>query len=48
MRAAAAKVFLAVQGVGGEQDAPHAEGPDQGLRRRDLLGHGADLLVRQA
>src|SRR5215217_332242 len=46
-RAALAKVLLAVQGVGGEQRSPHAELPDQGLRRRDLLGRGADLLVRQ-
>src|SRR4051794_40723320 len=46
-RAALAKVFLAVEGVGGEQDAAHAEGLDQGLRRRDLLGRGADFLVRQ-
>jgi hypothetical protein len=36
-----------VQGIGGEQDAAHAEGLDQRLRGRDLLGRTADLLVRQ-
>ena len=46
MFAALAKVFLAVQGIGGEQDATHAEGPDQRLRRRDLVAFG-DLLVGQ-
>ena len=44
--AAAAKVFLAVQGVGGEQDAPQAQPPDQRLRRRDLVALD-DLLVGQ-
>ena len=42
--AAQAKVFLAVQGVGGEQDAPQAQPLDQRLRRRDLVALG-DLLV---
>ena len=42
--AAAAKVFLAVQGVGGEQDAAQAQPLDQRLRRRDLVALG-DLLV---
>src|SRR3954447_17897284 len=44
--AVAAKVFLAVQGVGGEQDAPQAQPLDQRLRRRDLVAPG-DLLVGQ-
>jgi hypothetical protein len=44
--AAAAKVFLAVQGVGGEQDAPQAQPLDQRLRRRDLVALD-DLLVGQ-
>jgi hypothetical protein len=44
--AAAAKVFLAVQGVGGEQDAAQAQPLDQRLRRRDLVALG-DLLVGQ-
>jgi hypothetical protein len=47
VRAAAAKVFSAVQGVGGEQGAAHAELLDQGPRRRDLLGRGTDLPVGQ-
>jgi hypothetical protein len=47
VRAAAAKVFLAVQGVGGEQRSPHTEGLDQGLNGRDLVRRVADLLVRQ-
>jgi len=42
--AAVANVFLAVQGVGGEQDAAQAQPPDQRLRRRDLVALG-DLLV---
>jgi hypothetical protein len=42
--AAQANVFLAVQGVGGEQDAPQAQPLDQRLRRRDLVAPG-DLLV---
>ena len=41
-----AKVFLAVQGVGGEQDAPQAQLRDQRLRRRDLVALG-DLLMGQ-
>jgi hypothetical protein len=44
--AAQAKVFLAVQGVGGEQDAAQAQPLDQRLRRRDLVAPG-DLLVGQ-
>ena len=47
MRAALAKVFSAVQGVGGEQGAPHAEVLDQRLGGRDLVGRAADLPVRQ-
>ena len=43
---AAAKVFLAVQGVGGEQDAAQAQLLDQRLRRRDLIAFG-DLLMRE-
>src|SRR4051812_9413968 len=43
---AQAKVFLAVQGVGGEQDAAQAQPLDQRLRRRDLVALG-DLLVGQ-
>ena len=35
-----------MQGIGGEQDATHAEGPDQRLRRRDLVAFG-DLLMSQ-
>src|SRR4051812_6302828 len=42
--AAMAKVFLAVQGVGGEQDAAQAQPLDQRLGRRDLVALG-DLLV---
>ena len=44
--AAQAKVFLAVQGVGGEQDAAQAQLLDQRLRRRDLVAL-SDLLVRE-
>jgi hypothetical protein len=44
--AAAAKVFLTVQGVGGEQDPPQAQLLDQRLGRRDLVALD-DLLVRQ-
>ena len=44
--AAATKVFLAVQGVGREQDAPQAQLLDQRLCRRDLVALG-NLLVRQ-
>ena len=44
--AAAAKVFLAVQGVGREQDAAQAQLLDQRLRRRDLVAFG-DLLMRE-
>jgi hypothetical protein len=40
------RFFLAVQGIGGEQDATHAEGPDQRLGRRDLVAFG-DLLMGQ-
>ena len=47
MRAAAAKLFLTVQRIGGEQDASHPEFLDQGLDGRDLLGSVADLPVRQ-
>src|SRR3954468_4977333 len=43
---AQAKVFLAVQGVGGEQRAAQAQLLDQRLRRRDLVALG-DLLVGQ-
>jgi hypothetical protein len=43
---AQANVFLAVQGVGGEQDAPQAQLADQRLGRRDLVAPG-DLLVGQ-
>src|SRR3954466_5241383 len=43
---AQANVFLAVQGVGGEQHAPQAQLPDQRLGRRDLVAPG-DLLVGQ-
>src|SRR3954453_3604820 len=43
---AQAKVFLTVQGVGGEQHAPQAQLPDQRLGRRDLVAPG-DLLVGQ-
>jgi hypothetical protein len=46
-RAALAKVFLAVQGVGGEQGAAHAKGLDQGLGGRDLVRRVANLLVGQ-
>src|SRR3954447_19094698 len=42
--AAMAKVFLAVQGVGREQDAPQAQLLDQRLPRRNLVAFG-DLLV---
>src|SRR3954471_11647846 len=42
-----AKVFLPVQGIGGEQDPAYAEGLDQRLRGRDLLGRATDLPVRQ-
>src|SRR3954447_581187 len=44
--AVAAKVFLAVQGVGREQDAAQAQPLDQRLGRRDLVAPG-DLLVGQ-
>src|SRR4051794_11911930 len=44
--AVAAKVFLTVQGVGGEQDAAQAQPLDQRLGRRDLVAPG-DLLVGQ-
>jgi hypothetical protein len=44
--AAQAKVFLAVQGVGGEQDAVQAQPLDQRPGRRDLVALG-DLLVGQ-
>src|SRR5215213_253660 len=44
--AAAAKVFLAVQGVGGEQHAPHPEFLDQGLGGADLVAL-IDLLMGQ-
>src|SRR3712207_4959770 len=44
--AAAAKVFLAVQGVGGEQHAPYPEFLDQGLGGADLVAL-IDLLVGQ-
>ena len=44
--AAAAKVFLAVQGVGREQDAVQAQLLDQRLGRRDLVALG-DLLMGQ-
>jgi hypothetical protein len=44
--AAAAKVFLAVQSVGGEQDAAQAQLLDQRLHRRDLVAFG-DLLMGQ-
>src|SRR5215218_2724432 len=44
--AAAATVFLAVQGVGGEQHAPHPEFLDQGLGGADLVAL-IDLLVGQ-
>ena len=47
MRAALANVFLAVQGVGGEQGAAHAELLDQGPGGRDLVRRVADLPVRQ-
>jgi hypothetical protein len=43
---AAAKVFLAVQGVGREQDAVQAQLLDQRLGRRDLVALG-DLLMGQ-
>ena len=43
---AQANVFLAVQGVGGEQDAAQAQLPDQRLDRRDLVALG-DLLMGQ-
>src|SRR5256885_626139 len=43
---AQANVFLAVQGVGGEQRAAQAQLLDQRLRRRDLVALG-DLLVGQ-
>src|SRR5215212_4682098 len=43
---AQANVFLAVQGVGGEQDAAQAQPLDQRLGRRDLVALG-DLLVSQ-
>jgi hypothetical protein len=46
VRAAAAKVFLAVQGVGGEQDAAQAQPLDQRPGRRDLVALGG-LLVGQ-
>src|SRR5205085_8546912 len=45
-RAALAKVFLAVEGVGGEQDAAQAQPLDQRPGRRDLVALG-DLLVGQ-
>ena len=44
--AAMAKVFLTVQRIGGEQDAPQAKLLDQRLRRRDLVAV-RDLLVGQ-
>lgn len=47
MRAALAKLFLTMERVGGEQDAPHAERLDQGRHGRNLVGGVADLLVRQ-
>src|SRR3954451_15098152 len=43
---AQANVFLAVQGIGGEQHAAQAQLLDQRLRRRDLVALG-DLLVGQ-
>ena len=46
MAVAQANVFLAVQGVGGEQDAPQAQLLDQHLGRRDLVAFG-DLLMGQ-
>src|SRR5215213_8160480 len=42
----ASLVFLTVQGVGGEQDAPQAQLSDQRLGRRDLVALG-DLLMGQ-
>src|SRR5215213_7136879 len=44
--AAMAKVFLAVQGIGGEQDAAQAQLLDQHLDRRDLVAFD-DLLMRE-
>jgi hypothetical protein len=41
-----AKVFLAVQGIGGEQDAAQAQLLDQHLDRRDLVAFD-DLLMRE-
>ena len=47
LRAALAKLVLAGQRIGGEQDTLHAERLDQGLHGWDLVGGIAHLLMRQ-
>jgi hypothetical protein len=47
VRAAEAKVFLAVQGVDGEDDAGQAQVPDHGPDRLGLGGHVRHLLVAE-
>jgi len=44
---AASKVFLTVQGVGGEQHAGQTQLGDHPLRRRDLVALDVDFAVRQ-